>query len=644
MCGIAGIVNFEQTPICTSLLTRMCDEIRHRGPDDEGYSLYDGKISLYGGEDTSKELMLPHISEAPSSYAVGFGFRRLSIVDLSVSGHQPMVSQGKRFMMVFNGEIYNYKDLRKDLESNGMIFSSDSDSEVVLNAYLKWGKNCVKRFNGMWSICIFDSKEKSLFCSRDRFGIKPLYYHKNNKSFFFASEIKQLLLNKEVTRTLDEEASYNYLVNGIKDYSDKTMFKDICQLEPGCNLILSNGEFKIEKYWDFSVNNSYETSDDLQETEKNFLKLFTSAVQLRLKADVPVGVALSGGIDSSSTAVVANEISNSPLMTFSVVFDEEKYDERYFSTIVANKISCVRHEVKPDIAVFIKEIDEFIAHMEEPTKSISTYSQWCLMRNVKKGGITVLLEGQGADELLGGYEWYFDSFFSDIFKIKSLFYFISELISYKKNYHLSFYAVLIKALKAHNYIKLLKRKKIEGVFNSEVICNLTPICSTGVESLFSSQLDFGLRFQVRELLNYGDKSSMKFSVENRVPFLDYRLVEYATQLPLSSKIKNGDTKNILRKALSKLLPNEISKRYSKLGYASPQELWQRNELKSEIEKTVFDSCLFDLKIFNTNHAISYFKDYYLYKHNDYSFIWRCYNFAKWLKCYDVVIPENLLRA
>lgn len=647
MCGIAGIIDTNKGSIDKRLLSKMCNEARHRGPDDEGYSLYDeerGVISLFGGDETSHELMLPHLDEATSDYSVGFGFRRLSIVDLTISGHQPMVSDDQRYMMVFNGEIYNYKELRGELESDGIIFFSDSDSEVVLKAYQKWGRDCVTRFNGMWAICIFDTKDKSLFCSRDRLGVKPFYYHYKNGRFAFASEIKQLLLNEQCERTLDVEAASNYLANATKDYSSRTLFKEISQLEPGRNLILSNMEIGFERYWDFTVNDSYEFEGDRRESEKKFLELFTSSVKLRLKADVPVGVALSGGLDSSSTSVVANQISESPLMTFNVAFDDDRYNESHFAALVTSKISCVEHEIKPSMARLSAELDDFIFHMEEPTRSLSTYSQWCLMRCVQENDVTVLLEGQGADELLGGYEWYFDSFFHDRLKLGSLFSFLFEINAYRKNYRHSWIAILKTALRSNGWLRKLhglQSKGPIGIFNPEMLSALKTV-DRGGRALFAAQLDFGLRVQLRELLNYGDKSSMRFSVENRVPFLDYRLIDFATRLPLSSKINHGETKHILRESLNGLLPEGIRKRYSKLGFATPQEIWQRDHLKDEIRTTVVDSNLFYMKIFNGEKALDYFNEYFRGAHNDYHFVWRCFNFVKWAKLYKVVIPDEFL--
>lgn len=647
MCGIAGIIDTKKGEIDRGLLSKMCNAARHRGPDDEGYSLYEekcGVISLFGGDETSRELMLPHMDEANSSYSAGFGFRRLSIVDLTVSGHQPMVSADRRYMMVFNGEIYNYLEIRGELELDGIRFISDSDSEVVLKAYQKWGRDCVTRFNGMWAICIFDAKDKSLFCSRDRLGVKPFYYHYKNGRFVFASEIKQLLLDEHCERTLDVEAANNFLVHATKDYSGRTLFKEISQLEPGKNLILSDGEICLERYWDFTVNDSYEFDGDRIESEKKFLDLFTSSVKLRLKADVPVGIALSGGLDSSSTAVVANQISESPLMTFNVAFDEDRYDERHYASLVTSRISCIKHEIKPSIATLSGELDDFIFHMEEPTRSLSTYSQWCLMRCVRESDVTVLLEGQGADELLGGYEWYFDSFFHDRLKSGSFSNFLFEIYSYRKNYRCSWLVILKTVLRSSGLLRKLQSLKgtnSQGIFNPEMLMTLKTVGPEG-EALFAAQLDFGLRAQLRELLNYGDKSSMRFSVENRVPFLDFRLVDFATRLPLSSKINRGETKHILRQSLNGLLPEGIRKRYGKLGFATPQEMWQRDQLKDEIRITVVNSNLFDMKIFNGEKARDYFDEYFHGAHNDYHFVWRCFNFVKWMNLYKVIIPADFL--
>lgn len=639
MCGIAGIVGGVGQCIDKDRLAQMSAAMRHRGPDDEGYALYDDQsetISLYAGSDTSPYLTLEQLSEASGCPSVGFAFRRLSILDLSEAGHQPMVSEDQRYMMVFNGEIYNYKELRAELEQIGFAFRSSSDSEVVLASFVAWGSESVKRFNGMWSISIFDAQKKSLFASRDRFGIKPFYYAMVDDGFIFASEIKQILpfLGRGVT--VDDDVAFQYLHDGTKDYSNQTFFKGVSQLEPGCSITYADGKIQVNRYWDFKIKDSYSNCSE-EQIKDEFMKLFRSSVEYRYRADVPVGVALSGGLDSSSIAVMANEISTQPLETFTVVYEDHKYDEREYARLVANSIKCNRHEFGPTVRGLEKEMDEMIHHMEEPLRSISTYSQWCLMKGVKECGVTVLLEGQGADELLGGYHWYYNDYFHDLLSSFSLVKFLREVSCYSK-YHKNKPAYIVlnvfkswlkqklpSKLRPKNKLKLLTRD----------IGRIDQNDSRLFKYKLGAQLNFGLRCLIRELLNYGDKTSMRFSVENRVPFLDYRLVEFVTVLPLSQKICNGKTKSLLRESLKSLLPSEIYNRYDKLGFATPQEKWQQNELKKIIQKELNNSGVLESKYFEKERTKEYINEYFKGKHNDYSFVWRCYNFSRWLKLYNV---------
>jgi asparagine synthase (glutamine-hydrolysing) len=639
MCGIAGIVRCDGKFINKDQLAQMCSIMRHRGPDDEGYSLYDnqkGSVTSYAGDDTNPLLNLKKLTESSGCFSIGFAFRRLSILDLSVAGHQPMISDDQRFMLVFNGEIYNYKELRADLEQIGFTFKSNSDSEVVLASYIAWGSDSVKKFNGMWSICIFDAQKKILFASRDRFGVKPFYYAIVSGEFIFASEIKQIVPFFDGNLTVEDDVVFRYLHDGSKDYSSNTFFKGISQLEPGFSLTYENGKIETDRYWDFEINDTY-TDISSENIENEFSRLLISSVEYRYRADVPVGVALSGGLDSSSIAVMVNQLSKSPLKSFTVVYDDSKYDEREYANIVAKSISCTRYECAPTVTGLNEELDEMIHHMEEPIRSISTYSQWCLMRDVKKSGVTVLLEGQGADELLGGYHWYYENLFNDLISSFSIVKLCNEISCYAKNHDQPTVSVAIDAVK--NWVKqkiilIVRPKKKFNLLSRGVIKDAQGETSR-FKYMLGAQLNYGLRCLIRELLNYGDKTSMKFSVENRVPFLDYRLVEFVTKLPLSQKIYNGKTKVLLRESLKSILPAEIYNRYDKLGFATPQEMWQRNELKEAIWKELMVGGILESKYFETEHAKTYVNDYFAGKHNDYSFVWRCYNFSRWLKIYHI---------
>jgi len=649
MCGIAGIINLDGRALNAYALRRMCDQIVHRGPDDEGYVLFGNESKTFlhcSGKDTVSDRPLPEIESVQGVYSAGFGFRRLSIIDLSVQGHQPMVSKDGRYVIVFNGEVYNYREIKNELEALGCNFSSKSDTEVVLQSYITWGPTCVLRFNGMWGLCIFDNQEQSMFASRDRIGVKPFYYHFDGTRFVFGSEIKQIISDSSISREVDEGVVVNYLRNGMKDYSSNTFFKHIKQLEPAHNLFLIGGRLKIERYWNFHINEDFDNAPLTDDQKNTFFELFKSAVELRHRADVPVGIALSGGLDSSSTALMANEVLNARFKAFTIVFDEQEYDERKFAYAITDVVSCDHFEYQPASKDVLCNLDDIVFQLEEPFRGLSIYSQWCLMRFSKNNGVTVLLEGQGSDELLGGYIWYYDSYFLDHLINLRLLYFVRELWQYSNNYGLSF----INSLKRTMYI--YAKSIVSTYFPSHIPVrgtdNLFSLKARGMfysfprryKSSLANTLDFGLQKQVRELLNYGDKDSMRFSMENRVPFLDFRLVEFVTALPLSAKMSGFDTKKILRESLSKLLPDEIRFRRGKLGFATPQQLWLRNELEEEVKNTVISSNIFDMKIFNGNKIRNYLSDYFLGGHNDYNFVWRCYNLIKWMKIYSVIVQKD----
>jgi asparagine synthase (glutamine-hydrolysing) len=624
------------------MLRNMCDQIVHRGPDDEGYVLLDrtsGKYMRYGGKDTVTELALPQIDSASADFSVGFGFRRLSIIDLSTQGHQPMMSKDGRYTIVFNGEVYNYIEIRKELEALGSEFSSRSDTEVVLQSFVIWGAQCVTRFNGMWGLCIYDNWEQTLFASRDRMGVKPFYYYFNGSRFVFGSEIKQIIVDPSISREVDDEIVVNYLRDGTKDYSSRTFFKHVQQLEPAHNLFLKMGQLKIEKYWSFNINETFNRAPLSTDHKSTFLDLFRSAVELRHRADVPVGLALSGGLDSSSTAVMANAVLHSRFKTFTMVFDEQAYDERGYAKTVADAVNCDHFEYTPDPEKMLRELDDMVYQFDEPFRSLSSYSQWCLMRHAKQNGVTVLLEGQGADELLGGYIWYYYSYFLDHLRNWRFLSFLREMRMYTRNYGIKFLSGLKHSLIifAKNFAatycpSILSGRGTDALFSLKAR-DLFYSFPRRYKSALAHALDFGLQKLIRELLNYGDKDSMRFSMENRVPFLDFRLIEFVTALPLSAKISGADTKSILRESLSELLPDEIRFRRAKLGFATPQELWQRDQLKEPMMDTLQTGSLNHAWYLDSAGYMKYVDDYFNGLHNNYAFIWRCFNYERWRAAY-----------
>lgn len=642
MCGIAGIINLEEQPLDSVALRKMCDKIVHRGPDDEGYVLFGNKSKTFmrcGGKDTVAELLFPSIESFKGDYSSGFGFRRLSIIDLSAQGHQPMVSKDGRYIIVFNGEVYNYIELKKELEVLGCHFTSISDTEVVLQSYIIWGSACVSRFNGMWGLCIYDTQEQILFASRDRVGVKPFYFYSDATRFVFGSEIKQIVTDTSISREIDEGVVVNYLKSGMKDYSSNTFFKHIKQLEPAHNLFLQNGQLKIERYWNFNINENFDVTPLTANQKSVFFDLFRSAVELRHRADVPVGIALSGGLDSSSTAVMANEVLRSRFKTFTMVFDEKEYDETYYARAVTEVVNCEHFEHCPSPEEVLCELDDLIYQLEEPFRSLSSYSQWCLMRIAKKNGVTVLLEGQGADELLGGYLWYYDSYFLDQLKRRHYLSFLHDLWQYSNTYKLRFFRCLKNSLLNYSRViiansipEILEMRSSIGPFSTKAR-NMFYTFPRRYKSEMAHALDFGLQKLIRELLNYGDKDSMRFSMEARVPFLDFRLIEFVVSLPLSAKVSSTETKKILRESLAKLLPDEIRFRRSKLGFATPQELWQRKELKDIMLSTLRSGSLNNEWYFDSSKYQKYVEDYFNGLHDDYSFIWRCFSYERWRLAY-----------
>lgn len=644
MCGIAGIVNLDGKHLDTNALRNMCNQIIHRGPDDEGYVLFGVNSEPFircSGKDTVAELALPDIGSIQAGYTAGFGFRRLSIIDLSVQGHQPMMSKDGRYLIVFNGEVYNYLEIRQELVALGCQFSSKSDTEVVLQSFIMWGSECVSRFNGMWGLCIYDNQEQTLFASRDRVGVKPFYYHFDGKRFIFGSEIKQILVDSTISREEDDSVVINFLRDGMKDYSSETFFKHIKQLEPAHNLFLKGSKLEIKRYWNFEINQNFEKLPLTEQDKLKFYDLFKSSVELRHRADVPVGIALSGGLDSSSTAVMANRVLHARFKAFTIVFDQPQFDEREYAHEVTNAVNCDSFECSPSPTELLKELDDIVYQLEEPFRSLSIYSQWCLMRHAKKSGVTVLLEGQGADELFGGYYWYYDSFFLEYWKSGNMMTLMRHIQQHAAAFNLPLIAcithhlkVYIKYILVKNFPTTLHNKRKNRVFNQDAQQRFYRFTRRYANEL-ANTLDFGLQKLIRELLNYGDKDSMKFSMENRVPFLDYRLVEFVAALPLATKMTSTDTKSILRQTLAGILPDKVRLRRTKLGFATPQEIWQRNEIRDVIRDTLREGSLKSAWFFDSKQYQEYIDNYFNGNHDDYSFIWRCFSYERWKKSFRV---------
>ncbi|HWY09891.1 MAG TPA: asparagine synthase (glutamine-hydrolyzing), partial [Bacteroidia bacterium] len=463
MCGIAGIVlknknsfNLKETIFKTS------QSIKHRGPDGEGFLLIGENTVPCSSKDTSSlkqglnYIPKKNISEANGDFHLALAHRRLSILDLSETGHQPMALQDGKLWITYNGEIYNYLELKKELEAEGAKFVSTSDTEVILYAYKHWGTDCLDKFNGMWSFCIYNEEKQELFCSRDRFGVKPFYYTDNDNVFAFASEQKALVKGGLVKAEINKKALHDYLINNRMEEEENNFFGGISELWPGYYLKynLKNHSFNTACY--YKLNSDYDYSTDLQSNEELVAEVkekLTNAVNLRLRSDVPVGSCLSGGIDSSALAALMEQ--KNPVYLFTSVFQNEKIDESYYARLVANKINCIHKTIEPTADGLFKELETLVYAQDVPIWDTSTYAQYKVMELAKQNNIKVVLDGQGADELFAGYHHHFIAKWNNLLGYGNIFGFSREIHQSKKTIETPFALFVKEKIKA-NYNSYLK--------------------------------------------------------------------------------------------------------------------------------------------------------------------------------------------
>jgi len=582
MCGICGIINLNGS-IETEQLLSMTRVLRHRGPDDEGFVLAmteQNIIKTFHHDETIESIKnkSPKL-ENNFNANLGFGFRRLSILDLSENGHQPMQFEEAGLWIVFNGEIYNYLELREELKLYGYKFNSNTDTEVILKAYQKWGEDCVHKFNGMWAFAIWSSKDKILFCSRDRFGIKPFYYHYDQqKQFLFASEIKAIL--QIISSAPDKQTLFDSFAKGYSDHNERTFFEDIKQLRGGHNLVLRNGNLSIYRYYEIK---NKPCRDSFEQAKEKLRELPFAAVKIRLRSDVPLGYALSGGIDSSSIVGIASKINSGSNNTFSMIYPGNSIDESFFINKVIEKTGVNHHFVSPTPEDFLSDLDNFIWHQEEPFFGTSYFGEFKLRELIRKNNVIVSLEGQGADEIITGYTGLLYPYFFDLISNLRVHKFTNEYKNFK-NYLSNptgiIKAYLLRKRKTDESNLLKKYPYLNKDFYDKANNNLSEFNSFNSGSHLNDTLyEMLLYTSIPQQLVRADKSSMAFSVECRFPFLDYRVVEYAINLSYDYKTKNGLTKYILREALKDLLPAEVYNRKDKIGFAIPNNSFDSVKIK-----------------------------------------------------------------
>ncbi len=599
MCGIAGILLRDGASVDREQLERMGRIQAHRGPD--GHDIY-----LQG--------------------CVGLAHRRLAILDLSEAGHQPLLLEDHA--LVYNGEIYNFQELRTELEGFGHRFRSDCDTEVLLRAYLQWGEKCVERFNGMFAFALWKNSDQTLFCARDRLGIKPFFYFQDQTRFEFASEIKALLFEPSRRRP-NLRPLVRFLGEGLVGDEDETFFRDVKVLPAAHTLTVSPSGVRLRRYWKLQVYSDWQSAHraakvgpstlqpgltpavsqgrlphnpELTQASEAFREIFVDSVKLRLRSDVPVGTCLSGGLDSSSVVAAASSLLDRPVETFSSLYPDTGYNERQFVDSVVETFGTKPHPVEPNGQDLPEIFDKIVWHQDEPSAGPGLYSQWRVMETARES-VTVLLDGQGGDELLAGYHHYFRQLLTEeARRIKSERGDFDELRALAKviaqvtgSPHHELAEQAIRRAKRPGFLKIFHRDrpgrvKPPAIFNRELGEQLRreDLLRTPVEKLFSDSLNQKLyadltRFSIPTLLRYEDRNSMAFSLEARVPFLDHRLVEFCFALPYRFKIDPPQTKLILRQAMNGILPPSVVDRQDKLGYPTPMAHWFRGHLKDWAE-------------------------------------------------------------
>lgn len=571
MCGIFGFWcnqpdQFES--FNAGLLRSATHALAHRGPDAEG---------LVGWSRTGQMLKNSQLVNQP--LCLGLGHRRLSIIDLSDKGRQPMQLDDK-YWIVYNGEIYNYKELRSELISLGYSFKTETDTEVILAGYSAWGEDCIKHFNGMWAFSLYDKPQHCLFARRDRLGIKPFYYVSKQDRFIFTSEVNALFQYSTIKPKIVKSRLIQCLIEGKIDGSPETIFEDIYELRGGhcMHIDLHRGNVSIWSYWDLPSEENLEINDD--DALDHFNELIEDAVRLRLRADVPVSIMLSGGIDSSVITIAASRINNSKVQTFTSRFPNDmEIDESEYADQIAKACRINPNFIETSTDRMLEEEPLLTKHLEMPYGSLSLYVRWVIFRAIRSKGFPVVLSGQGADELFLGYERYYVG--AALAQLPNAYKMIKAMIQSSHNSRLSLtQAGLFTAyFSLPNFQRITRLWKANNIYHKDLLKMLPkpqPEVLSDIRKLQTLELKYEC---LGHLLRYEDRTSSAHGLEVRLPFLDYRIVEFAYRLPLRHKIRDGWTKYLLRLYLARHGQSNIAWRKHKLGFNAPQSRWTKELVK-----------------------------------------------------------------
>jgi asparagine synthase (glutamine-hydrolysing) len=567
MCGIAGVLNFGAEGVDADLLQRMIRIVRHRGPDS--HAVY---------------------ADGP----VGLAHARLSIIDLA-GGRQPMSNGGGSVWITFNGEIFNYIELREDLVRRGYRFATQSDTEVILHAYEEYGENCVRFFNGQWAFAIWDVREQKLFLSRDRLGVRPLFYTLAGRCLVFGSEVKSIFVHPNVRRVLDRRG-LDELFTFWTTIPPATVFEDVRELPPGHSITVKDGKVEVRPYWRLDYPRSQEAIKDEGEYSERLLALLVDATQIRLRSDVPVGAYLSGGLDSSVVTALIKKFTDSPLKTFSVTFDDPEFDESIYQREVSDYLKTDHHEVRCSYDDISRVFPEVIWHTEKPVLRTAPAPLYLLSGLVRQHGYKVVITGEGSDEMLGGY---------DIFKeakirrfwgrrpesrlrpllLKRLYPYLPSLQAQSDAYLKEFFHIRVQDRSSPFFSHLPRwelTSRLKLFFSEDVKAQIRdhdayaelerqlPLAYGAWDDLCQAQyLETSYLLPGYILSSQGDRVAMGHSVEGRFPFLDHRIVEFATRIPSRLKLRVLNEKFILKQSAGHLIPASIAKR-PKQPYRAPE--------------------------------------------------------------------------
>ena len=599
MCGVVGLFNFNGEPLNQGSFKIFNNAQKHRGPDGEGYYFL-------------KYLALGH--------------RRLSILDLSKNGKQPMPCNRQRYWITYNGEIYNYIELRNELESKGYIFKSNTDTEVILAGYIHWGEAVQYRLNGMWAFGIWDGKYKTLFLSRDRFGVKPLHYYIDNERFAFASEMKAFLKSDLFDISPDEGVVSAALNNFCSiESTEKCIYKNIKRLQAGHSIIINHsGVIKIKRWWN-TLDHINETPDNYEDKVDGFREIFLDACKIRTRSDVPIGTALSGGLDSSAVlgGISKFDNKNNELLcqrAFVASFPGTGQDETMYATKMANSVGIDYEILDNNTKNLPYYIDKSIKSLEEIYDIV--VDPWLLYRKMKSCGYSVSLDGHGGDELLGGYHIYIDMLMKECIETQQA-HLLPELVNTKINMFSNEASGVNKVIPTINDLKILNSPSFieyKQLYNQSKLNNGDfPILASPTPLFYANYLDdqekinnlnfghlnkklyFDFHFgSLPTILRNFDRCSMAHGVEIRAPLMDWRLVTYCFNLNSNDKIANGYSKRILRDAVKNIVINEIRKRKTKIGFVSPLEKWLLGPLKEYLLDAISSKDFIDSNIWNGN--------------------------------------------